>query len=84
MQIIINYLDLKRGEIYLEIERDIKNRNIELSFTDSNILERMVTVTRNKAVAVRDTQEYLLRRSTEDVRFVSFCGLLLNMRSNYK
>ena len=68
MQIIINMLDLKKGEIWLEIVQSLQRGNMKLVDTDMAALQRYFKISQNKVAVVIDTQRYLIRRAKEDVR----------------
>jgi hypothetical protein len=67
MQIIINFIDLKQGEIWLEMYQDVVNAEFELETSDAYALELLTRISRNKFSSVLDTQRYLIQRSNENV-----------------
>lgn len=67
MQIIINFLDLKRGEIWLEMLQRVKDDKFDLVPSDAEVINCLSTISKNKTSAVLDTQRYLIQRSKENV-----------------
>ncbi|XP_035710024.1 uncharacterized protein LOC118436323 [Folsomia candida] len=66
MQIIINFLDLKRGEIWLEMLQRVKDDKFDLVPSDAEVINCLSTISKNKTSAVLDTQRYLIQRSKEN------------------
>ena len=67
MQIIINFLDLKRGETWLEIIQELQDEGIPLVDTDATAIERLRNISHNKVSATIYTQRYLIQRAKEHV-----------------
>jgi len=68
MQIITNMLDLKRGEIWLEVVQGLRRDGIHLVESDRKSIDLYFKISQNKVSVVIDTQRYLIRRAKEDVR----------------
>lgn len=67
MQVIINFIDLKRSEVWLEMIQQLQSDGIQLVDTDCFALKRFLKIAHNKVCTVVDTQRYLIHRAEEHV-----------------
>lgn len=70
MQVIINFVDLKKSEIYLELVEEIENKGSSaIAPQDEEAVIKLAKVSRNALSTVLETQRYLIRRFNEKVRY---------------
>jgi F0F1-type ATP synthase alpha subunit len=67
MQIIVNYLDLKRSESWNELNNELNEEEFPLVESDRKVMDLLVQISDNKVAAVIETQQYLIRRAMEKV-----------------
>jgi len=67
MQIIINFLDLKRSEMWNDISTELKAVKFPFVPSDKFAMKRLVKVAKNKVTTVIETQRYLIAREKEKV-----------------
>lgn len=76
MQLITNFVDLKEGEIFLEIMKDFANDDITLEPADAQTGVLLGDITKTKVAAVLDSQRYLIQKSKEIVSLTLLQGHL--------
>lgn len=67
MHSIINFVDIKKSEIFLEVYQDFGKVEPPLPPTVSDSALKMVRVVRNTLATVLETQRFLIRRINEKV-----------------
>lgn len=66
MQVIINFVDLKKSEIYLEIADSLENEETPtMTPGDEEDVGKFAEISRNTLATVLETQRYLIRRFNE-------------------
>ena len=81
MTVILNYLDLKRSEIWLELEKELKAEGLKLVDSDQTGMECMLKICRNKIAVTVNTQRYLIQRHREQV--IQICQNLAGFSKFY-
>ncbi|CAG7785538.1 unnamed protein product [Allacma fusca] len=65
MKIIVNFLDLKVSEIWMEMNEEIQAEGLTLVKSDAIGMDILLKISRNKIATVMSTQRYLIQRGTE-------------------